>query len=424
MRLLFLVSSLPIRKIGGTEIVTLRVCEELAKRQHHEPFIYTIPQSEQERDEKVLSQAFGRYKVSNFPGSGVRFSRRVNSDRPLSYTRSNLDFARGLKAVVQELSPEVVVAMKVQPPGLFCGYLPRVLEKEGLPYLFMVRGFTDLLDAGREEGYAGELSLPERLRNRLFYRRLLPRYVRASAGVVVQTSSQLDHVRETYGLEPHLLFNPVAVESIRDSLANDVGSGRGKTPAPEGGSFRLVYVGSMIPRKNLETLLRALRFLVQRNGGIAGRARDLAENMMLYLVGGGKGSGMVRNQVQELGLENHVTFTGEMAPGELWRFLATCHVFVFPSFSEGFPNAMLEAMACSLPVISSDFAGVHDLMPSERNGLIFRKEDFRDLAEKIIYCYENEEYRNEVSRHNRQFVKEFSWERFMEKFEGILQELK
>ena len=125
--------------------------------------------------------------------------------------------------------------------------------------------------------------------------------------------------------------------------------------------------------------------------------------------------------VAELGLERTVIFKGKMSPEELWPFLSGCDVFVFPTLSEGFPNAVLEAMACGLPVISSDFAGVDDLVRSEKNGLIFSKKDFRGLAEKIKFVYENDKYRNEVAGFNRSYVENFSWDNFISGFEKALE---
>ena len=428
MKLLFLVSSLPIKKTGGTEIITLRICEELAKERRHEPFIYTIPQDESERSEETLSKMFETYGITNFPFSHLRFSRHVNSDRPFSYTYAKLNFARGLKKLVQEIEPDVVVSMKVQPPDIFCNALPSTLKKTGIPYLLMVRGFTDLMDAGKAEGYTSELSPSERLKNRLVYAHFLPRYIRSAAGVVVQTHSQHSFLHQNYGRDSRILFNPIDVQAIHGVLGEASDEPMAdkiprKIPSKDDERFKLVYVGSMIPRKNLETLLWAVHFIVKERGRDEKRDGLLAGNMVLYLVGGGKGSGKVRKLVVELGLENHVVLTGKMGPGELWPFLAHCDVFVFPSLSEGFPNAVLEAMACSLPIISSDFAGVDDLIVSEKNGLIFPKKDSRELAEKIMFIYENDEYRNEVARNNQQFVRTFTWENFLKGFEKIIQEL-
>jgi len=406
MKLLFLVSSLPLTKIGGTEIITLKICERLFRHSGHEIFLYTIPQKEEEKSEECLFKLAEKYDLHTFPLKNIIFSEKVNSDSPFSYTLSNLSFALNLKKVVRNLKPNVVISMKVQPPDVFCGFLTSLSKKEKLPYLFMVRGFTDLLNAPFLESYAKSLPISERIKNRIFYSYLLPKYINGAAEVIVQTRSQKEYVLKRYKRVAHLLFNPVDVETIQRTVKKEE---KGEN------EFRLVYVGSMIPRKNLETLLKGVHLLV--------REKKL-KKLVLFLVGGGRGEEKVKNQVEKLDLKNWVVFKGPLPPAHLWSFLARCDVFVFPSLSEGFPNVLLEAMAVGLPVVSSDFAGVEDVIRSQKNGLIFPKNDHRALTEKIMFLYENEKYRKEIGRYNREFVKEFSWEKFIQSFEKILSGIK
>ena len=436
MRLLFLVSSLPVKKLGGTEIVTLRLCQRLQEQRllekgeeragGHQCFIYTIAQDESERDPAELRTTLQRYDIPPEFVENIIFSSTVNSDKLLSYTRANRNYARELGAVVDRVAPDVVVAMKVQPPGLLCSALPAVLKARNIPFLFMVRGFTDLLNAGAKEGYASRLSLPQRLRNRLFYTRLLPGYVKEASVVVVQTTSQNRTLERLHQRTGALLFNPVDIGTIRKSIhgTGPMGSSpeasHPDSPAGEGKKrFRLVYVGSMIPRKSLDTLLEAVKGLVE-DAENHREGKELAEALVLTLVGGGSGKERVKGRLEELGLVDKVVLAGKMSPEELWPFLSTQDVFVFPSLSEGFPNAVLEAMACSLPVISSDFAGVEDVLVSEKNGLIFRRKNVNELKEKIRFMYENTGYRDEVSSFNSEFVEDFSWDNFLEGFGKVL----
>ena len=465
MRLLFLVSSLPFRKIGGTEIMTLRICEHLAMGGEHEPFIHTIARSDRERDGEALEELFVRYDITHLRRENISFSSRTNTDALLSYTRANLSYAMGLKHVVRRVRPDLVVSMKVMPPEVMCTRLPSVLSRDRIPYLLMVRGFTDLQNAPLAEGYGVRPSLPERLRDSFYFGSRLPRYIKRAAGIIAQTSSQQEFLKHHYGVDSTIIPNPIDTERILDVIEAHrpkEGSGeekgekkdekekteddgnrkseneegwkgkkekdRGEEGQEKGTIINLIYVGSMIPRKDLGTLLRAMRILKDGTTSDNGTGEEKlptepkstpTQDFHLNLVGGGRGEERARELVRELGLEHAVVFKGNLLPEELWPFMSSCDIFVFPSLSEGFPNALLEAMSCGLPIISSEFSGVHDIVRSERNGMVFRKGDPGSLAHCILSMAGRTDLR-EMGSYNREFVKQFTWQHFIEQFKEVI----
>lgn len=426
MRLLFLVSSLPFRKIGGTEIMTLRICEHLAMGGEHEPFIHTIARSDRERDREDLEELFVRYDITHLRRENISFSSRTNTDALLSYTRANLSYAMELKHVVHRVRPDLVVSMKVMPPEVMCTRLPSVLSQDRIPYLLMVRGFTDLQNAPLVEGYGDRPSLPERLRDSLYFGSRLPRYIKGAGGIIAQTSSQQEFLKRHYGVDSTIIPNPIDNERILDAIeAYQPEAGLGEE---KGTIINLIYVGSMIPRKDLGTLLRAMRVLKDGTTSDNGTGEEKlptkpkpipTQDFLLHLVGGGRGEERARELVRELGLEHRVVFKGNLLPEELWPFMSSCDIFVFPSLSEGFPNALLEAMSCGLPIISSDFSGVRDIIGSERNGMVFRKGDPGSLAHSILSMAGRTDLRG-MGSYNREFVKRFTWQHFIEQFEEVL----
>jgi len=410
MRLLFLVSSLPIKKIGGTEIMTLRICEHLARTGNHEPFIYTIPQEDTEHQKEKVSDLFSRFDISHFKPDNIFFSKRVNDDGFLSYTRSIMSYSKGLEEALININPDIVIAMKIQPPELYCTGLSAVTKRNGIPYVIMIRGFTDLYDAPRIEGYAEKLTVLKSLFNWHYFRSSLPRYINGASGIITQTGAQQSQLKETFGMESRILNNPIDVDLIQTSVK---GMSKGNTRI-----IRLVYVGSMIPRKNVETLLKAVRDISQRdtrNDGDPHQGNDIS----LHIVGGGRGEERMRQLVDTLDISTYVTFMGKLQPTELWQFLKGCDLFVFPSLSEGFPNVLLEAMACGLPIISSDFKGVRDIIQSERNGSIFPRGDHISLGNAINSMIMKNSMM-EIGKYNAEFVKQFNWDNFLKQFETFI----
>jgi len=414
MRVLFLVSSLPMKKVGGTEIMTLRICDHLAGLDGFQATIYTIPQSSQETASDSIEECIKRYHLNHLSPDHIYFSEKINDDSPFAYSRANMAYARGLKKRVMDIRPDVIVSMKVQPPEILCRSLVSVARNIRIPYILMVRGFTDICNAPTIERYTGPLSIPERMRDHLYYTRSLPRFIRHASGIVAQTSAQNDHILKQYGVKSEVIFNPIDSEYIRDHLQG-ISSNRTNTV------FSIIYTGSMIPRKNVETLLRAIHLMVE--GTMQSGGDDRRRDLKLTLIGGGRGEERIKQLVQELELSSIVKFKGISGPEDIWTEMSAADLFVFPSLSEGFPNVLLEAMACGLPIVSSDFAGIEDIIRSDSNGLIFHKRDHHELAEKVNYFMENEKYRRKVGKENHEYVKQFTWDTFMDRFVPYLKKI-
>ena len=104
----------------------------------------------------------------------------------------------------------------------------------------------------------------------------------------------------------------------------------------------------MIKRKNHETILKALSQL-----------KELS-NIHYLLCGHGALDTYLRDLAEQLGISHMVTFAGYRE--DILKILQTADLFLFPSYQEGLPMALLEAMASGLPVICSDIRGSRDLM--------------------------------------------------------------
>jgi glycosyltransferase involved in cell wall biosynthesis len=72
-------------------------------------------------------------------------------------------------------------------------------------------------------------------------------------------------------------------------------------------------------------------------------------------------------------------------------FIAACHVFVLPSYHEGMPRTVLEAMAMSRPILTTDVPGCRETVVPGTNGYLVRSEDAEALAERMDWFLENRE---------------------------------
>lgn len=140
--------------------------------------------------------------------------------------------------------------------------------------------------------------------------------------------------------------------------------------------LRILYVGSLIPRKNVRCLVRALV-----------RLRNLAVPFRATFVGDGpERAGLEAFAKREL-LNAH--FIGSLPHKGVRSQLLETDVLVLPSISEGRPVVLLEAMASSKPVVATDIPGNRELVDDGQTGFLFRSDDDAQLAAKLFVLWDN-----------------------------------
>lgn len=137
----------------------------------------------------------------------------------------------------------------------------------------------------------------------------------------------------------------------------------------------ILSVGELIKRKNHETALRAIA--------------KMKDNSYIYMIcGHGELESYLRKLAYKLGIDKKVFFLGYRT--DILEIYKASDVFLFPSFQEGLPVALLEAMACGLPVICSNIRGNRDLI-DERGGILVgaRKTELYTVALENLFKDEN-----------------------------------
>ena len=159
----------------------------------------------------------------------------------------------------------------------------------------------------------------------------------------------------------------------------------------------LLFVGTIEPRKNLLTLVRALEELVLTS--------DLRPHLVVAGRRGWKSEGIL-SLLKRSPARNFVHLVGFLSDEDLRALYSCCRVFVYPSIYEGFGLPPLEAMACGAPVIASR-------VPSVREDVarIVSAADFRELAQVIARLLTDRQARQSLSVRGREYARSFSWER-------------
>jgi len=165
-----------------------------------------------------------------------------------------------------------------------------------------------------------------------------------------------------------------------------------RVPKDGSGVFRLVAVGSLIPRKGMSTIINALAQLKDR------------QHFHLSVIGSGAELSGLEALVQKESLLNYVEFVGEVVPEKVVDYLVKADAFVLASYSEGRPNVVLEALAVGVPVIASDIDGVRELIADGMTGLRFPAGSAKKLAQKIEQLAKDFELQERLARQGREFI--------------------
>jgi glycosyltransferase involved in cell wall biosynthesis len=162
----------------------------------------------------------------------------------------------------------------------------------------------------------------------------------------------------------------------------------------------LLFVGTVEPRKNLLTLVRAFQELTQRTKlrpqlVIAGQKGWLTEELFAL--------------IEQSGLGSRILFTGYISDEDLAALYSSCRVCVYPSLYEGFGLPPLEAMSCGAPVITSRIPVIMETVGDAAQ--LVEPTNVRELADSIAGICKNEEARRRLSTVGRERAAEFTWER-------------
>jgi len=196
---------------------------------------------------------------------------------------------------------------------------------------------------------------------------------------------------------------------IHNGISIPVAAAESRKPlAP--GVFRWVCLGHFRWNKDYPTLFKAIALI-----------RD--KEFIIDILGELAGATWPARMIEELNIQSRVNLLGfqpEPAP-----YLKQSDAFVLSSFSEGMPNAVLEAMAHGLPVLVSDIDGNNELIHTARCGMLFEKQNEYDLAIKMMMMMGlSEAERKEFGAKGKTYITtEFSEAGVMEKWEALIEEV-
>lgn len=171
------------------------------------------------------------------------------------------------------------------------------------------------------------------------------------------------------------------------------------------GSFLILYVGNLIPRKGVRFLIDALHRLPP------------SIPAKLLILGEGSERARLEAQVRELGLEGRVSMPGRVPEADLHRAFHDAKVMVLPSIvdargdTEGLGVVLLEAMSYRIPVIGSAIGGITDIIADGETGLLIPPEDPAAIAQAIERVATDPAFADRLALAGKDRVRErFGWD--------------
>jgi GalNAc-alpha-(1->4)-GalNAc-alpha-(1->3)-diNAcBac-PP-undecaprenol alpha-1,4-N-acetyl-D-galactosaminyltransferase len=217
--------------------------------------------------------------------------------------------------------------------------------------------------------------------------------------IVIQTDRAKIHVSPKLEKRVRIIPNPVLFPTTGKYI-----SGK-KLSKPA-----LIAMGRLEPQKGFDVLLKAFAQL-----------KDLYPEWTLTILGEGRLRSELEVLRDQLGLVNRVNLPGRVKnPYEL---LSQADIFVMPSRYEGFPNALCEAMACGIAVISTDCpCGPREIIRDSVDGILVLNEDVSALALGMKRLMDDEKERQSLAIRAPEVIERFSLDKVMAMWEAVIDE--
>lgn len=185
--------------------------------------------------------------------------------------------------------------------------------------------------------------------------------------------------------------------------------------SPDRSPVRILYLGTMCEGKGSLILIQACKHL-----------EDSGLDFEVHLVGGFQPLAFeqeAQNLIASLGLSHRIHLLGQLTGDAKWEQFAQADLFCFPSHysSEGFPVVLVEAMSYSLPIVSTQWRGIPDIVDNNQTGFLVPPRNPTALADCLKCLIQNSEMRRNFGNNARtKYLEEYTPEKHRQKMEDAM----
>ncbi len=224
----------------------------------------------------------------------------------------------------------------------------------------------------------------------------MPLMARTADAVIVPTESVRRELQQHLGIDKEKVFVvPEAARQIFKPVQFGVPTATTRERFGIADNF-ILTVGTLEPRKNIESLVTAFEIVAK-------------ENDAQLVIAGGRGglSGPLFTQIAKSPVRHRIVLTEYLEDQELRELYCSCKIFVYPSLYEGFGLPPLEAMACGATVIASRIPTLVETMGDA--AILVEPKNIAELAEAILGLLSDTEAAQSLAKAGLERASEFSW---------------
>ncbi|MGH3609701.1 MAG: glycosyltransferase family 4 protein, partial [Pseudonocardiaceae bacterium] len=180
------------------------------------------------------------------------------------------------------------------------------------------------------------------------------------------------------------------------------------------GAPEILCIGRLVPEKGHAVLLEALAHLRERGYGF-----------QATIAGGGPAADAITERARELDLLGRVTLPGPIGQDEILSYYGAASIFCMPSFIEGLPGVIFEAMATELPVVSTWITGVPELVLNGETGYLVPPGRALEMADALARLLDDPELRATMGRAGREkVIREYNGETLAQRLQELFADVR
>jgi L-malate glycosyltransferase len=363
---------------GGAGNATYYLLKEFAKSKYKNLEIDLITSSV----DKYKKEKFSDNITIHFLDIGKKGNLHYQSNKDLlKYSKKSYNYCKKLinnKLKKEDKKYDLIHAFF----GIPCGYIAMKLKnKYKIPYIVSLRGSDVPFYNKRFEKL-----------DKIIFQKLSKKIWKKSKAVITNSQGLKDLALKTSPKQKiSIIYNGIDIGEFKPKNKKSKKQNKNK-------KLTIISTGRLIQRKGYQYLIPSLKGL----------------DVKLQLIGDGN----LTNELKELAKQNKVDveFLGKKKHKDIVKYLQKADVFCLPSLNEGMSNSILEAMACGLPIITTNTGGSEELIKG--NGFRVKKSSIEDLTD-IIYKYlKNPKLINEHGIKSRSLARKMNWENIAREYIG------